>query len=204
MIQFKECLSLKEQFYNKKHLEAELNSKINNGLLKGLNPNNLTYVVLDGDKETADIYQGNYGDLTPEIKKKLVQAAKYFLTDLGCKLGKEQTKDGDPDILEIPILSYPRYEPQEGQWDSVTNPEAKRRLLDGRAIDVADLGIEVKPGVWKLNKFIDSTDYYDSKNNLWIWSIGKDKESGEMFAAVDGRFYNPKKEDFEYETIWLR
>jgi len=192
-------------FHNKKHLEQELNQKLNTTVLKGLNPQNLHYVVIDDKKHAAEVYLGNYGDIPEATKKKLIQAVKFFLQDMGVQIGAEKIDAYDKDILLVPIFDFPRYTPEPGQWKHLNNPELQRRLHSGETLDVTDLGIEIEPGVWKLNKFIDGAEYYDSKNKRWIISIGKDKATGDIYASSDGRFYDSKgQEDFPYETLWLQ
>lgn len=43
-------------------------------------------------------------------------------------------------------------------------------------------------------------DYCDLEAELWIWSIGRNKRTGQIIASPYGKFYqNPK-----YECLWLR
>ena len=189
---------LSEEFLSIQDLQNQLNSKLNN-IFHQLKGNDSHYVVISRNN-TADVYIGP-SDL--EInKEKLIQAAKYCLKELGVKIWHGKINPNDNEIFSIPIFWYDRYAAQD--YNHVANLTAKKMLEKGHAIDVADIGIETEPGVWKLNKFVNSSEYYDSKNNKWIETIGKDKETGDIFASCDGRFYAPNKPDFKYQTIWLR
>lgn len=54
-------------------------------------------------------------------------------------------------------------------------------------------------GVYILPSFKDVYDYRDLKAGP-IWSIGRNKKTGEYRAALDGRFY----QNDDYECVWLR
>jgi hypothetical protein len=77
-------------------------------------------------------------------------------------------------------------------------------LESGEAVDVRERGEEIEPGVFRLRIFNKATqlDYCDAKNQAWIWSIGRDKQTGEILAATDGRFYSD--ETGRYDCVWLR
>lgn len=80
------------------------------------------------------------------------------------------------------------------------NAAMQRKLGAGELIDVRAIGEEIGTGLFKLRGFVEDTDYADLRNEAWIWSIGKHKQSGDIYAAVDTRFYlNP-----EYRCLWLR
>jgi hypothetical protein len=76
----------------------------------------------------------------------------------------------------------------------------KNALISGTVIDVRQVGVEIKPGVFKLTHYVPSTQYVDPEEEQFIFSIGKDKETGEIFAAYDTRFYG----DDDYETLYLQ
>lgn len=81
-------------------------------------------------------------------------------------------------------------------------PAPSSLILSAATIDVSDdeLGEEVEDGVYRIQEFVEGADYRETANRRPIMSIGRNKETGEMLAAVDARFYqNP-----EYECIWLR
>lgn len=189
---------INEEFLSLQDLQNQLNQKLNN-IFHQLKGNESHYVTISYNN-TADVYIGP-SDLEID-KEKLIQAAKYCLKELGVKIGNGKINPNDNEVFSIPIFWYSKYAAQN--YDHVTNNAAKRMLEKSQAIDVADIGIEIEPGVWKLNKFVNSSEYYDSKNNKWIESIGQDKETGETFASYDGRFYNPTDVHFKYKTIWLR
>jgi len=76
------------------------------------------------------------------------------------------------------------------------------KLKTGEAIDVGIIGEPYAnfPGVWRLENYLDNVDYCDSESEQWIWSIGRHKITGEIFAAVDARFTdNPM-----FDCLWLR
>jgi hypothetical protein len=66
--------------------------------------------------------------------------------------------------------------------------------------DVREIGEHIAPGLFKLNKFEEDADYRDKLTDRPVWSIGKSKKTGEIFAALDVRFY----ENSYYECLWLR
>lgn len=202
MITFKNFI-LCENFLNKKEIQNKINQIINSSVLKNVNSDKTNYIDIDEKSNIVNIYIGERNNLSKELKQTLINAVTYYLKDLGCIIENGYVDPTEPYSYKIKIISYPKFDSND-HWKNVTNPEAKKRLYNGQAIDIVDIGIETEPGVWKLNKFIDDTDFYDTKNNKWIWSIGKDKNTGEIFASVDARFYDPNNEDFEYETIWLR
>jgi len=70
----------------------------------------------------------------------------------------------------------------------------------GELVDVSQYP-EVSPGVYKLPSNPNTDlDYADMKKEAWIWSIGQDLETGEVFASLDARFYG----DNRYHCVWLR
>jgi hypothetical protein len=81
------------------------------------------------------------------------------------------------------------------------NERMQEKLSALEAIDVRGIGTELEPGVFELRAFLgDGMDYCDGQNWSWIWSIGIEKATGRIHAAVDGRFYqNPL-----YDCVWLR
>lgn len=81
----------------------------------------------------------------------------------------------------------------------------KMMVDKGKALDVMVIGevfIILKPKIYiyKLNEFHEGKDYCDPKRDRWIWSIGRDKKTGDIFASTDSRFYCNE----EYECLWLR
>lgn len=83
-----------------------------------------------------------------------------------------------------------------------------RRMIEmveaGEAIDVRSIGSEIRPGVFKMPvdfcREDGDADLCDLREGRWIWSVGKHKSTGEVFASCAGEFYqNP-----EYECLFLR
>ena len=82
------------------------------------------------------------------------------------------------------------------------NRAMERKLDTGDALDVNVIGNKHAgfAGVWRIEKYLEGMDYCDAEGEQWIWSIGKHKQTGEIFAATDNRFYqNPL-----FECLWLR
>jgi len=79
----------------------------------------------------------------------------------------------------------------------------KRLIENGDAIDVRNIGNEVYPGMYRLGKYVEcgyGFDYCDSVRGVWIYSIGINKRTGNIFASVDTEFYM----NSDYECVWLR
>ena len=80
------------------------------------------------------------------------------------------------------------------------NQRMQEKLEKGEALDVLKIGREVRPGLYALDRFIPEVDYCDSKKEAWIWSIGRNNDTWEIFASTTSEFYgNPK-----YTCLWLR
>jgi|GraSoiStandDraft_4_1057263.scaffolds.fasta_scaffold19853_10 hypothetical protein len=87
------------------------------------------------------------------------------------------------------------------------NLAMRRKLEKGEALDVEQMAALVAPqqgdlyrGTFALDRFVDDRDYCVGSTEQWIWSIGRRKSDGVIFAALDSRFYqNP-----EFECLWLR
>lgn len=80
------------------------------------------------------------------------------------------------------------------------NQSMQRKLESGEALDVRKIGREVEPGRYRLDKFVADVDYCDAQKEVWIWSIGKNEKTGEVFASTDQTYYqNP-----ECVCLWLR
>ena len=72
------------------------------------------------------------------------------------------------------------------------------KVNSGEAIDLSKN--ETKDGFYILKVFVDGADYCDLKNETWIWSIGKNYDTGQILASTDTVFYqNP-----DFECLWLR
>ena len=83
------------------------------------------------------------------------------------------------------------------------NQAMARKLASGEAVDVEKVGEVARtegPGVWHLRDFHADVDYCVGSSEAWIWSIGRRRSDGAIFAATDNRFYqNPA-----FECLWLR
>jgi hypothetical protein len=82
------------------------------------------------------------------------------------------------------------------------NKAMAKKLKKDECLDVRKIGtpVEGDPKVFELREFQEDVDYCDAQTESWIWSIGKRKSDGKIFASLDGRFYlNP-----QFECLWLR
>lgn len=80
-----------------------------------------------------------------------------------------------------------------------TNRRMNEKVLSGEAIDIS--GCERNAdGDYILKEFIEGKDYCNNFHQVWIWSIGKHYETGQILASHGNKFYqNP-----EYECLFLR
>lgn len=77
----------------------------------------------------------------------------------------------------------------------------KSYIDKGEALDVRAIGEATETaGVYRLRTFTEGVDYCDPAAGRWIWSIGRNRATGEILASTDNRFYGHA----EYECIWLR
>jgi hypothetical protein len=82
----------------------------------------------------------------------------------------------------------------------MSNLRMQEKLELGECIDVNAIGHSIGAGLYVLDRYEDGKDYCDAASELWIWSIGKNKASGKIFAAIDTRFHqNPY-----HDCLWLR
>jgi len=87
------------------------------------------------------------------------------------------------------------------RYDGMENRAMRDKLERGECVDLsrcrvtADLAYIVPPDVWQ-----DDVDYCNALTERWIWSIGRERATGTIYAAHDTRFYqNP-----DYHCLWLR
>jgi hypothetical protein len=88
------------------------------------------------------------------------------------------------------------------------NKAMEKRLSEGEAIDISTISIVAlgtieRPVTFKLHSRVQdimSVDYCHAPTESWIWSIGRSKETGAIYAAIDGRYYMNDK----FECLWLR
>lgn len=80
------------------------------------------------------------------------------------------------------------------------NKAMERKLESGEAQDVSSFE-RTPEGYYVVPEGTDlETDFCDSKTEEWIWSIGRNKQTGVMLAATAGVFYQSP----QYECLWLR
>jgi len=88
-------------------------------------------------------------------------------------------------------------------YPAMRNRAMARKLASHRALNVREMMVptdELGRGVYALDRYVDGVDYCDAEKELWIWSIGRRRHDGRIFASTDTRFYqNP-----DYECLWLR
>lgn len=64
------------------------------------------------------------------------------------------------------------------------NRKMQSKLDSRECIDVMHIGERTEEaGVYKLRSFIDDVDYCDAEREAWIWSIGKNRTTGEIRAV---------------------
>lgn len=172
--------------------------------------NGLHYVTLNnrndatGDAAELEVSLTKY-DFDPHttgIEEKRLSAIKYFLSEMGMNIDRI-TKSPDPRTPENVILhvsGLPRYEMPDYRHVRTSNPYMHRALTTGQMIDVRQIGTETEPGVYRLTRFVPDVEYVDSETGKYIYSIGRDHATGEILAALDGRFYNNP----DYECVFLR
>lgn len=83
----------------------------------------------------------------------------------------------------------------------LNNKAMQRKLDEGSAIDVGEYE-HMTDGLYRLplDLKIGSLDLCVAKTEQWIWSVGKHKVTGDVFASTDDRFYK----NADYECVWLR
>lgn len=96
-------------------------------------------------------------------------------------------------------------------YPKLINRAMARKLASGEAINVELIGTLVEHiglgdlglvGTWYLGEkwLWEGYDLCVGKGEAWVWSVGKRKTDGKIFAALDERFYG--RDDFE--CLWLR
>lgn len=82
---------------------------------------------------------------------------------------------------------------------NLKNKSMQRKLENGECIDVSPF--ERTPnGYYILPYFAEGSDYCDAEREVWIWSIGRHRETMQILASTDSVFYqNPL-----YECLFLR
>lgn len=191
-MEFKSWLLSEESFLGWNDLVHQLNIFVNQKVRQS---NNGVHVALEpnANHEFADI--NIYMKLQPgdtHSPEKLIQGVQYFLQDKGIQFNQI-----DQDASGITLrLKSPEF------FDQGTSGRKAMRtgMRNGTSIDVNQIGIEIEPGMFRLTQFIPNADYVDAKSKKFIYWIGKDKASGEIFASVGRGYYG----DSDYETLWMR
>ena len=79
------------------------------------------------------------------------------------------------------------------------NKRMQEQLVAGDAIDVSGCP-QTAHGEYLLEEFIAGKDYCDAKTEQWIWSIGRHRETGRIYAShSSNKYQNPA-----FECLWLR
>jgi hypothetical protein len=187
-------------FLGWRHFLHELNTFVNEYIRK--QPGDpLNFVTLRGeptkDSAVLDVYFGEREeyDIDPE---KLINGIKYFLGEMGIQIQSIQKRPEEQDFL-VTVSGISQFD-EPAHHKKIKNTWMRNALRSGDAIDVRMIGNEVEPGVFRLNEFIPNVDYVDAEDETFIYSIGKDLESGEILASVDTRFYM----NDDYECIYLK
>lgn len=77
------------------------------------------------------------------------------------------------------------------------NKNMERMLGNGEALDVRKFGEALGDGTFRIHGYVEGAVYCDPVDELWIYSIGMHKRTGEIQASVTSRFY----EDSEYNCL---
>ena len=112
-----------------------------------------------------------------------------------------------PATHEKKYLSPARHDDWELQGEENDMKRKRNRRMEEKlsgthkekAIDL-QFNAKTPDGEYILEAFVDGVDYCDASTESWIWSIGRHKKTGQILAALDGRFYQNE----EYECLWLR
>lgn len=83
--------------------------------------------------------------------------------------------------------------------------QMQRKVRKGEAIDLSKCrrtgdGDYILPKRIQPPKHREPKDYCDTQLASWIWSIGRNKRTGQVVASLSGRFYGRRG----WECIWLR
>jgi hypothetical protein len=76
----------------------------------------------------------------------------------------------------------------------------QEKLDKKECLDVREIGESIGNGLFRLHRFVPDVDYCDAQREDWIWSIGRNLDTGEILASTTTIYYqNPR-----YECLWLR
>lgn len=79
------------------------------------------------------------------------------------------------------------------------NLRMKEMVESKEAIDVSSCG-RTPEGHYVLTSFVEDVDYCDAKLERWIWSIGRNRTTGQILASTSSEFY----EHPDFECLFLR
>lgn len=103
-----------------------------------------------------------------------------------------------PPIIELkPGRGYRRIAPR---WRSLRNKAMAEKLSTFAALSVLREGEAIGGGLYKLRRFAEGRDYCDPALEAWIWSIGRNRATGEIFASTNTGLY----QDEAWECLFLR
>lgn len=86
------------------------------------------------------------------------------------------------------------------KWRDMTNKAMAEKLSTHAALSVLEEGEAIGGGLYKLKRFVDDRDYCDPQLEAWIWSIGRNRVTGEIFASTNSGLY----QDESWECLFLR
>ena len=75
----------------------------------------------------------------------------------------------------------------------------RQKVASGQAIDISGCRRTVH-GDYVLDTFEAGKDYCDLQEGRWVWSIGRNKATGEIIACLTDRLYQIAS----HECLWLR
>jgi hypothetical protein len=97
--------------------------------------------------------------------------------------------------------------------EPVKNRKMRETLESGECLDVRKEGrlanpadvlgedsVDVTENCFILSRFVEDKDYCDALTESWIWSIGRSKKTGAIFASTSTRFYQNEL----FECLFLR
>lgn len=92
-----------------------------------------------------------------------------------------------------------------GEDRLLRNRRMEEKLVAGTACNIAGFkkGIMVEgqlQHIYELPDFVADVDYCDAEAEAWIWSIGRHRQTGKIYAATDTRYYLNR----HFECLWLR
>lgn len=86
-------------------------------------------------------------------------------------------------------------------WHTMNNLSMKRKLQKGEARDVSACPVtEEGDFIFPPGFFEEGRDYCDGEREAWIWSIGRNAETGEVRASTTSKFYEREG----WTCLWLR